>query len=227
MKEIVQSSAGRGEQKSFERHGAHNPFGELEKGAPEDTILGADLRINAINSAIRNQARSEQGLSSVLIRELIDECLTVVGHRLKGIAVEVVCPDDLVVDLIRPQFGQVLMNLLSNASTDAIVEQDGRGSLDGRIKVNSVEALGDMRCAINIDDSGPGVPPELRAKILEPFFTTKGVGKGGVGRVWGCRLFLRILEAHEMKLEIQDAPELGGARFRMSPSLATCMRLSD
>ena len=38
-------------------------------------------------------------------------------------------------------------------------------------------------------------------------------------------IVLRILEAHEMKLEIQDAPELGGARFRMSP---TCwMRLSD
>ena len=173
-------------------------------------MLGAD-RINAINSAIRNQARSEQGLSSVLIRELIDECLTVVGHRLKGIAVEVVCPDDLVVELIRPQFGQVLMNLLSNAA-DAIVEQDG--GLDGRIKV-AVEALGEMRCAINIDDSGPGVPPELRAKILEPFFTTKGVGKGtGLG----MPIVLRILEAHEMKLEIQDAPELGGARFRMSPT---------
>ena len=173
-------------------------------------MLGAD-RINAINSAIRNQARSEQGLSSVLIRELIDECLTVVGHRLKGIAVEVVCPDDLVVELIRPQFGQVLMNFLSNAA-DAIVEQDG--GLDGRIQV-AVEALGEMRCAINIDDSGPGVPPELRAKILEPFFTTKGVGKGtGLG----MPIVLRILEAHEMKLEIQDAPELGGARFRMSPT---------
>ena len=125
---------------------------------------------------------AEQGLSSVLIRELIDECLTVVGHRLKGIAVEVVCPDDLVVELIRPQFGQVLMNLLSNAA-DAIVEQDG--GLDGRIKV-AVEALGEMRCAINIDDSGPGVPPELRAKIWSPSSRRRGWGKE---RVWGCRLF--------------------------------------
>ena len=67
-----------------------------------------------------------------------------------------------------------------------------------------------MRCAINIDDSGPGVPPELRAKILEPFFTTKGVGKGtGLG----MPIVLRILEAHEMKLEIQDAPELVGPAF--------------
>ena len=136
-------------------------------------MLGAD-RINAINSAIRNQARSEQGLSSVLIRELIDEC-HLVGHRLKGIAVEVVCPDDLVVELIRPQFGQVLMNLLSNKA-DAIVEQDG--GLDGRIKV-AVEALGEMRCAINIDDSG--YVTRVAGEDLGAFFTTKGVVRE---RVW-------------------------------------------
>ena len=184
-------------------------FRDLEKGA-NDTLLGAD-RINAINSAIRNQARSERVVSDVALRELIDECLTVVGHRLKGINVEVVCPDDLVVDLIRPQFGQVLMNLLSNAA-DAIVEQGG--DADGRMKV-SVEALGETRCVLTIDDSGPGVPSDMRTKILEPFFTTKDLGKGtGLG----MPIVLRILEAHEMKLEILDAPELGGARFRISPA---------
>src|SRR5690606_32314664 len=35
---------------------------------------------------------------------------------------------------------------------------------------------------ISVEDSGPGIPPELRERILEPFFTTKEVGKGtGLG----------------------------------------------
>ena len=41
-----------------------------------------------------------------------------------------------------------------------------------------------------IEDSGPGIPAELRSKILEPFFTTKSVGKG-TGLGWP--IVLRIL----------------------------------
>ena len=144
---------------------AHN-FGELEKGA-EDTMLGAD-RINAINSAIRNQARSEQGLSSVLIRELIDECLTVVGHRLKGIAVEVVCPDDLVVELIRPHFGQVLMNLLSNAA-DAIVgtvgvRMDGLRSPSKRWVICAARSISTIVAQAFRPSCGPRFKPSSRPR---------------------------------------------------------------
>ena len=184
-------------------------FDDLDRSA-RDVMLGAD-RIKAINSAIRNQARSDQGHSSVALGELIDECLTVVSHRLKGIGVDVRVPEDFKVELIRSQFGQVLMNLLSNAA-DAIAESEAKA--DGKIRVE-VEALSGERFALSIDDNGPGVPAELRAKILEPFFTTKGVGKGtGLG----MPIVLRILDNHGMKLEILDAPELGGARFRLKPS---------
>jgi len=183
-------------------------FDDLDRST-RDVMLGAD-RIKAINSAIRNQARSDQGHSSVALGELIDECLTVVSHRLKGIGMDVRVPEDFKVELIRSQFGQVLMNLLSNAA-DAIVDSGAKA--DGKIRVE-VEALAGGRFALSIDDNGPGVPAELRAKILEPFFTTKGVGKGtGLG----MPIVLRILDNHGMKLEILDAPELGGARFRMSP----------
>ena len=66
---------------------------------------------------------------------------------------------------------------------------------------------------MTIEDNGPGIPEELRAKILEPFFTTKDVGKGtGLG----MPIVLRILEAHQMRLSIEDSTELGGACFRIS-----------
>ena len=65
---------------------------------------------------------------------------------------------------------------------------------------------------LSIEDSGPGIAPELRAKILEPFFTTKAVGKGtGLG----MPIVLRILEAHEMMLSIEDSISLGGACFKI------------
>lgn len=183
-------------------------FDDLEQGS-RDVGLGA-ARIAEINSAIRNQARNDQGPSPVRMKGLVEECLIVVGHRLKGIETQVSCHGELTVEIVRSQFGQVLMNLIANAA-DAI--QEHQSDRAGRILIG-VEELADQRFAMNIDDSGPGVPDELRGKILEPFFTTKRVGKGtGLG----MPIVLRILEAHDMKLEILDAPELGGARFRISP----------
>jgi signal transduction histidine kinase len=53
----------------------------------------------------------------------------------------------------------------------------------------------------SIIDSGPGVPPELKTKIMEPFFTTKEVGKG-IGL--GLSLSRTIVEEHGGKLKLTD-----------------------
>jgi len=83
---------------------------------------------------------------------------------------------------------QLLMNLLVNAR-DAI---NGAGTvrLSARresMKTHAVcdscgcEFSGDW-LAISVRDDGPGIPPELRARLFEPFFTTKEVGQGtGIG----------------------------------------------
>ena len=115
--------------------------------------------------------------------------------------------DTMEVDVIRSQFGQVLMNLLANAA-DAIHES-ARDEQQA-ILISAAECEG--RLELSIEDSGPGIAPELRAKILEPFFTTKAVGKGtGLG----MPIVLRILEAHEMTLSIEDSISLGGACFKI------------
>ena len=95
-------------------------------------VLGVS-RISSINSAIRNQARSDQTVSQVSLRDLIDECLTVVAHRLRDVSVEIDCPPEITVEIIRSQFGQVLMNLIANAA-DAMLETDSLGK--GRIKIS-------------------------------------------------------------------------------------------
>jgi two-component system, NtrC family, sensor kinase len=50
---------------------------------------------------------------------------------------------------------------------------DGHGKLTVR-----TAALGDDRIMVEIGDTGPGVPDEVRTRVFEPFFTTKDVGRG-------------------------------------------------
>lgn len=62
---------------------------------------------------------------------------------------------------------------------------------------------------VTVDDSGPGVPPEIRERILEPFYTTKTEGTGlGLASVVACVNF------HRGTVTIDDSP-LGGARFTL------------
>ena len=72
------------------------------------------------------------------------------------------------------QISQVLLNLLSNAY-DAVEHAAVR-----RVRVG---ARGDDSAVrITVTDTGPGIPPDIAPRIMEPFFTTKEVGKGtGLG----------------------------------------------
>jgi PAS domain S-box-containing protein len=101
---------------------------------------------------------------------------------------------------------QVLLNLIVNAA-HAIPEGDPAHH------VVSVTARADGgRVAIDVSDTGPGVPEELRARIFEPFFTTKPVGKGtGLG-LWVCR---RAVEELGGEIAVRNRPG-GGAVFRVS-----------
>ena len=69
---------------------------------------------------------------------------------------------------------QVFLNLLINAA-DAVAETQSR-EIPGRITVRSRHNRDSV--VIEISDTGPGIPDELRDKVFEPFFTTKPVGQG-------------------------------------------------
>jgi signal transduction histidine kinase len=61
---------------------------------------------------------------------------------------------------------------------------------------------------IVVTDSGHGIPPHLRDRVLEPFFTTKAVGHGtGLG----LSIAYSIVRKHNGTLELTDAPG-GGTR---------------
>jgi PAS domain S-box-containing protein len=101
---------------------------------------------------------------------------------------------------------QVLLNLLVNAA-HAIPE----GAPERHEVSVTARAEGD-RVVVEVSDTGPGVPEELRTDIFEPFFTTKPVGQGtGLG-LWVCR---RTVEELGGEIAVGDRPG-GGATFRVS-----------
>jgi len=74
----------------------------------------------------------------------------------------------------------------------------------------------DNMVEVSIADTGHGLPPHIRAKLFEPFVTTKASGLG-IG-LSVCRV---IIEAHGGRLQAEDNPE-GGTIFRFTlPRSAT------
>ena len=67
----------------------------------------------------------------------------------------------------------------------------------------------DWECSIEIRDSGPGVPPDLRDRVFEPFFTTKARG-GGLG----LPIARRTAELHGGTLTLSSS-ETGGSVFTL------------
>jgi C4-dicarboxylate-specific signal transduction histidine kinase len=102
------------------------------------------------------------------------------------------------------------LNLLANAR-DACAPADPERH---RIAVRSFDA--GERVVIEIQDSGPGIPAELREQLFLPFFTTKPQGAGT-----GLGLYVSESVVRELggSLEFRDAPG-GGTIFAVSlPSL--------
>ena len=105
------------------------------------------------------------------------------------------------------QLHQVLLNLIINAQ-QSLQERNG----PRRIRVTSrFDARADV-VRVTVADNGPGIPAAVRARVFEPYFTTKPIG---VGLGVGLAVSLGIVEAHGGTLTV-DCPDEGGAVFTIT-----------
>lgn len=74
---------------------------------------------------------------------------------------------------------QIILNLVNNA-VDAMEAQPEKSG--GQLSLRARCAADGHRVHVAVQDTGPGIPPEIKARIFDPFFTTKPAGKGtGLG----------------------------------------------
>ncbi len=111
----------------------------------------------------------------------------------------------------REMIHRVLGNVIKNA---AQALRDGRGSRAdassrawGTVHVTARTEGGTH--VIDIDDDGPGIPPEVRTTLFDPYVTTKRDGTG-----LGLTIVKKIIVDHGGSIEVRESPE-GGARIRI------------
>ncbi|HET9595555.1 MAG TPA: ATP-binding protein [Anaeromyxobacteraceae bacterium] len=177
-----------------------------------DTAKGI-ARITQIVEDLRSLARERPKVVEVCRPgEIVDEALRLASMKLRQVGrVERLIPADLApVHVDRGRVLQALVNVIANAAEAAAMNQP---SSAGRwVKIQALVAGGELRLVV--DDSGPGLAPEVRERLFEAFHTTK---KNGTGL--GLALSREYLESCGGRIEAGDAPG-AGARFVIGLPLA-------
>jgi two-component system sensor histidine kinase AtoS len=168
-------------------------------------VLAEIERIEGITRDLLQMSRSPQ-LSSVPVdlNALLEEiCLIFTAETSLGrMSIYRKLQPDLPQVHVNPaQFKQVFMNILRNA-TEAV----GPG---GRIDVTTEYLPLRQSVVVEIADDGPGVPPEIRARLFEPFFTTRPRGTG-----LGLAVSQSIVRSHGGQIVVDGGPGQG-AIFRV------------
>jgi signal transduction histidine kinase len=137
------------------------------------------------------------------ITAVLDRALNDVAKLWKGTAIQVeknYQPNLPLVALDESLCEQAFLNLVKNAY-DAMSASGGRL----RMRVAKSDASERKGVEVRIEDTGPGIPPELREQIFNPFVTTK---KDGVGL--GLSIVSKIIDGHHGSIRVEDARERAG-----------------
>ena len=162
---------------AVERADAGYLLEEIPK-AFEQTLEGV-TRVSTLVSAMKEF--SHPGTKDKILLDLnraIESTLIVARNEWKYVA-EVATDFDSALPMVPclpGEFNQAILNLIINA-THAIADVVRKGGAEkGTIRVQT------RNCAewveIRIQDTGTGIPEEIRSRIFDPFFTTKAIGKG-------------------------------------------------
>jgi signal transduction histidine kinase len=166
-------------------------------------------RISEIVRAVKAYAYVDAtALRTTDVHEGIENSLTILGHKLRAAQATIERDYDrrlAPIQTFGTELNQVWTNLLDNAA-DAVAATPNRARTI-RVRTFASGGKGDG-IAVEIADTGAGIPPEIRSKIFDSFFTTKEAGKGtGLG----LQIAKRIVARHHGTLDVTSVP--GDTRF--------------
>jgi signal transduction histidine kinase len=177
----------------------------LATGYEVHSLLGeinnSTERITEIVSAVKDYTYLDQApLKRIDLHTGLESTLVILKHKLRqGITVKRDYDRGLpLIEAYGSELNQVWTNLIDNA----IEAMQGQGELRLRTYREGAQA------AVEICDSGPGIPQDVLPRLFEPFFTTKEPGKGtGLG----LNVSYNIIQKHRGKIEVSSKP--GDTRF--------------
>ena len=205
-------------------HEIRNPLGvikgsaeilnkKLQSSQPVESELAGYIssevnRLNSLVARFLDFARpSHLELQPARISELMDRALESVRHQFPDAKVQIersYAPElpEILVD------GQMCEQVFVNLITNAYQAMDSSGGLL-RVAIFAESANGRNGVGVTVEDSGTGVPAELREQIFNPFFTSK---KEGVGL--GLSIVAKIVDDHRGSIRL-ETDSARGARFHV------------
>ncbi len=167
-------------------------------------------RVAQISRQTLKFSRETTGPVPVHIEELLEEVLSLYGRRMmeKNLRVErqYDCGEEAIV------YPGEMRQVLSNLVTNAIEASSLRGRLRLRVRcTRSWSDPGVHGIRVSVADNGSGIPPEVRHRLGEPFFTTKGQRGTGLG-LWVTRSIIQRYGG-EMQLRSSVLPDRHGTVF--------------
>jgi len=162
-------------------------------------IQDASSRISGLIGSIKSYTHMDKTTDRqpVNIHEGIKNTIVMLKHKIKKNQIKIVKdinPDLPKVSAFPGELNQVWTNIIDNA-IDAM--EEGGGTLTIRTDM-------DGHCVkVQIEDSGKGIPEEIKSKIFDPFFTTKSLGEGtGLG----LDVVQKIIMHHQADIKVESQP---------------------
>lgn len=182
-------------QEADKKSNMHADLIEIEKAAARSQKI--------IKNLLDFSKGEDQPAENISLDEIVERTLPMLKSALRAhrLEVELKTLDKIV--FVEPHLvQQVVFNLINN-SCQAMKDP-------GRVRISTRNL--NTRVLLEVEDTGPGIPPEIKRRIFEPFFTTK---KEGLGTGLGLSMSKSIIEKFGGSIEVQNVlPH--GAKFVIS-----------
>jgi signal transduction histidine kinase len=170
-------------------------------------VIEAEIgRVNKIIKQFLDFARPRPpSLEPMDVRIVLEETLALLIYEMEaqGVSLERNYASDLSpVPMDREQMKQVFLNLMLNAAQ--AMNRGGKLTIHTAVKPQHPGGRNSPFVEIGIRDTGPGMSGDIKAKIFEPFFSTKEEGIG-----LGLPIAQRIVEEHGGEIRVESSPGEG------------------
>lgn len=188
---------------------------EATPASREKDLAVIEAEIERVNKIIRqflDFARPRPpSLQKIDLHKILEETLHLVAYEIEAQGINLqknYTPKNHYVVVDGEQMKQVFLNIILNA-----IQAMPRG---GKLTVATFPeniSPESKELVVSIRDTGEGIPPEIREKIFEPFFSTKEEGIG-----LGLPIVQRIIEEHKGRIKVESYPKRGTTFYIYLPT---------